>query len=393
VKPVVRFRPTKDGVEEPFYDVPWAVHIPIEIPFEGGGARITWQARVSWENAPQEWPQQTSRLAKVGGGIYRLDGKRLDQNAIRRSGYALKWEQDAPLPTYCDPGGYASAFTGEKEKHQPMVGLEDDAIVIEPVLPGWYAMWFAFDTGDVWPDKEPKREFLQGVIHFDCVVSRGLEQPTSAEKEYLFGRGKRPDKMQDDKFYEVKTIDVPFKLRRDGWEFDHSEVHLIDDERKNIEKKRVRYGDKYNKTYSNYTVSEKVSGKEVELNLTEKIQTNPRGEITDAETPDNDSAFDTVYIGTKNGRRASRPRWPIIASAAFSLPVGAKAIINRRDNLVPAPREVIRVGIRAVPGWSGRRIIKLMSGSKRCVIHGRRTRNHGRKRPKTIWYTTTAKMP
>jgi hypothetical protein len=76
VKPVVRFRPTKDGVEEPFYDVPWAVHIPIEVPFEGGGATIVWQARVSWENPPQEWHQQTWSLPALGRGIHRLDGAR-----------------------------------------------------------------------------------------------------------------------------------------------------------------------------------------------------------------------------------------------------------------------------------------------------------------------------
>ncbi|HWY76892.1 MAG TPA: hypothetical protein VN281_14820 [Verrucomicrobiae bacterium] len=314
MKPVVRFRPTKDGVEEPFYDVPWAVHIPIEVPFEGGGATITWQARVSWENAPQEWYEQTFSLPAVGRGIYRLDGKRLTQLAVRRGSYALKWETDVPLPTYIWDATYSSAFNTEKEKHKPMVGLEDDAIVIEPVLPGWYAMWFVFDTSSLWPGKEPKREFLQGVVHFDCIVSRGLGEPTSAEKEYLFGRGKRPDKMQDDKFYIVTTIEVPFKLRRDGWEFDHSEVHLIDDDRKTIGKKRVRYGDKYNKTYSNYTVSEKASGKEVELNLTEKIQTNPRGEITDAETPDNDSAFDTVYIWDEKWK-ASFP--PSLADNSF----------------------------------------------------------------------------
>ena len=316
VKPVVRFRPTKDGVEEPFYDVPWAVHIPIEVPFEGGGARITWQARVSWENAPQEWPQQSANLVKVGGGIYRLDGKRLDQNAIRRGSSAFKWEQDAPLPTYIWDATYSSAFGGEKDKHKPMAGLEDDAIVIEPVLPGWYTMWFAFDASTFWPEKEPKREFLAGTIHFDCMVSRGVEEPTSAEKEYLFGRGKRPDKMQDDKFYVVKTIDVPFKLRRDSWEFDHGEVHMIDDDRKKLAKKRVRYGDNSpsRRIYSNYAVSEKVSGKGIELNLTEKIQASPRGEITEAETPDNDSAFDTVYIWDEKWK-ASFP--PSLADNSF----------------------------------------------------------------------------
>jgi len=339
VKTVVRFRPTKDGVETPFYDVPWAVHIPIEVPFEGGGARIAWQARVSWENPPQEWPEQTFSLPDKGqGGIYRLDGKGLAQNAVRRlaAGFeALKWETDAPLPSYIWGGSYFKAFTGEKGKHKPMgFNIEDNAIVIEPVLPGWYVIWFVFDMGDYWPRKEPKREFLEGVIHFDCIVSRGLEEPTSAEKEYLFGRAKRPDKMQDDKFYIARTIDVPFKLRRDSWEFDHAEVHLIDDERGKIEKKRVALG---TTQYRNYSVQEKVSGKEVELTLNEKIQDDPRDKGAKGEIPDNDSAFDTVYLADEKWKASFPPSLPDYSFGTLQLAGGLEGRYQQKGGPGGAP--------------------------------------------------------
>jgi hypothetical protein len=309
--PDIRFRPTKEGVDEPFYDVPWAVHIPIEIPFEGGAASVIWQARVSWENAPEEWTDQTNNLNRLSAGIYRLDGKRLEQNAIRHGNYAPSLDKNAPLPTYVWTPTSRNLFAGEKDKHKPLAGQEDDSLVVDPVLPGVYALWFALDSGYVWPQKDPKRDFLQGTIHFDCVVSRGADPLTTDQKEYLFGRGKRPDKMQDDKFYKVTTVDIPFKLRRDSWEFDHIEVIRTPDEKgEMLKKKRARYGDNYHKTYSIYTPKEKVTGTDAELDLTEKIQTNPRDGVTDQEVGDNDSAFDTVYIWDEKWKASFPPSLP-----------------------------------------------------------------------------------
>src|SRR5437764_2827486 len=45
-KTTIRFRPTKEGVDDPFYDVPWAVHLPLDIGFEGGPVGVTWQGQV-----------------------------------------------------------------------------------------------------------------------------------------------------------------------------------------------------------------------------------------------------------------------------------------------------------------------------------------------------------
>jgi tetratricopeptide (TPR) repeat protein len=288
----IRYRPTKDGVETPFDDVPWALHVPVEVPFEGGAARVSWQLRVSWENPPQEWYQQTRNIGIAGRGIYRADGKQPAKDSVRRRGAPLEWETDVPLPTLAW-GVSDRGIESEKEKHKPMSGLVDDALVIEPVEPGWYTLWFALDSTG-WPVKEPKREFIQGVIHVDTMVSRGKEEPLSTEQEYLFGRGKRPDKMQEDKFYKVRTIDVPFKLRRNGWEFDHIEVKVKEDEQEKLQKKRLG-SEKYH-WYRTYAVTEKVSGKEVELSVNEKFQADPRGETTDAAIPDNDQLFDTVYL-------------------------------------------------------------------------------------------------
>jgi tetratricopeptide (TPR) repeat protein len=287
----VRYRPTKDGVETPFDDVPWAIHIPVEVPFEGGAVRVSWQLRVSWENPPQDWYGLTRNLGIWGRGVYRMDGKEPPKDAVRRRGAPLTWETDVPLPTLTW-GVSDRGIEGEKEKHKPMSGLVDDALVIEPAQPGWYTLWFVLDSTS-WPAKEPKREFIQGVIYVDTMVSRGKEEPTSAEQEYLFGRAERPAKL-DPKMYQARTVEVPFKLRRNGWEFDHLEVKVKEDEQEKLQKKRVG-SEKYH-WYRTYAVKENVSGKEVELSVNEKFQADPRGETTDAPIPDNDQLFDTVYL-------------------------------------------------------------------------------------------------
>lgn len=288
--PEVRIRPAKGGLEAPFWVVPFAFHVPVEIRHEGGPVRIMWRVTVSWDNPPSEWGESPWGLSRASWGMYRMDGRALDAAKFRNS-CGQKWEADVPLPalvfTCSGPG-----IPPEKTQHKAFVGEGSTSLVMNPAEPGWYAMWYTFNHEN-WPvAKEPKRDSLSGTIHIDTLVSRGEDAPSTAEIDYLFGRGKRPDKMQEDKFYKASTTSFPFKLRRDGWEFDHAELRVIPDQRERVEKKRVATG---GGAFMNYEFEQQIGGKEVEARVVERSQRDPRAAVTDT-TPDDDKLFDTVYV-------------------------------------------------------------------------------------------------
>ncbi len=286
----IRIRPTKDGVEEPFYDVPFALHVPVEVRHEGGPACVVWRITISWENPSQEWYEQSYDPSTKARGFYPLNGKQPPPDSVRWGGAPLKWEDDVPVPTFARVGSYVVRDL-KKEQHEPFGTVGDsDSYVLEPSTPGWYALWFAFDLSGIWPAKEPKRDTIRGTLHIDTVVSRSVRDPSDEVIAYLFGRGKRPEEIKEDKFYRAATIDLPFKLRRDGWEFDHAELRVVD--RNKVEKKRIQHP----RAYDNYEFQQKIGGKVVEMRVVERFQREPRVEVTDAPMPDKDELWDVVYI-------------------------------------------------------------------------------------------------
>jgi hypothetical protein len=292
--PQVRIRPTKEGLEAPFWDVPFAFHVPVEIRHEGGPVRVMWRVTVSWDSKspPGEWRGDPWGLSRFNWGIYRMDGRALDAAKFGNS-CGQKWEADVPVPALvftCSGPGTPT----EKTDHKAFVGEGSTSLVMNPAEPGWYAVWYTFQQFG-WLEKDPKRDFVNGIIHIDTLVSRGEAMPSTAEIDYLFGRGKRPDKMQEDKFYKVSTTNLPFRLRRDGWEFDHAELRVSPDQREKVEKKRVATN---GGTFMNYEFEQKLGGfrgKDVEARIVERSQRDPRGAVSDS-TPDNDALFDTVYV-------------------------------------------------------------------------------------------------
>jgi hypothetical protein len=290
--PQVRIRPTKDGLEAPFWDVPFAFHVPVEIRHESGPVRVTWRVTVSWDSPPAEWRDNPWGLSRLNWGIYRMDGRALDAAKFGNS-CGQKWEADVPVPALvftCSGPGTPT----EKTDHKAFVGEGSTSLVMNPAEPGWYAVWYTFQQFG-WLEKDPKRAFVNGTIHIDTLVARGETMPSTAEIDYLFGRGKRPDKMQEDKFYKVSTTNLPFRLRRDGWEFDHAELRVAPDQREKVEKKRVATG---GGAFMNYEFEQKLGGfrgKDVEARIVERSQRDPRGAASDS-TPDNDALFDTVYV-------------------------------------------------------------------------------------------------
>lgn len=287
--PEVRIRPAKGSLEEPFWVVPFSLHVPVEVRHEGGPVRIMWRVTVTWDNAPAEWTSYWG-LSQASWGIYRMDGRPLEAAKFQNN-CGQKWEADTPVPALVFSCG-GPGIPSEKTEHKAFVGEGRTSIIMNPAEPGWYAMWYTIKNEN-WPvTKEPKRDSLSGTLYIDTLVSRGEETPSTAEMDYLFKRGERPAKMQEDKFYKASTTKLPIKLRRDGWEFDHAELRVVPDQRERVEKKRIATG---GGAFMNYAFEQKIGGKEVEAKVVERSQRDPRGPSSET-TPDDDKLFDTVYV-------------------------------------------------------------------------------------------------
>lgn len=224
-----RIRPTKDGVESPFLDIPFALHVPFEVRHEGGPVRVMWRVTVKWEDAPAEWGE-SPYLMSSHLGLYRADGRQITPGSVQRGKSALTWEPNAPLPTCTSilqhldgsMGVFDYRISSERDAHKPSMA-DAGSLLLNPAEPGTHALWLAMRTYNFWL-KEPKREVVRGTFYADVLVARGEATPSEKEVAYLFGQGPRPAEMAEDKFYWAATMELPFKLRRNGWEFDHVEM-------------------------------------------------------------------------------------------------------------------------------------------------------------------------
>ncbi len=238
-------RPSKGEAELLYYDVPFAVHVPIEVRHEGGIVRISYRVTVEWEHPPKEWGS-SGRSYAVDFGLYRTDGKELAKDSVFYDDYGHNTEQkrwrklvldaDAPIPVWTLPWkfdnpdaerGGSVRIEHEQKEHVPFPKgtVRDSSFVLAPAQPGTYAFWFALDCTSMWPQKEPKREELKAKFYVDVLVSRGERRVDDEEVEYLFGRTKtRPASMPDDKLFLIAKHEIPVVIRRDGWVFQSAEV-------------------------------------------------------------------------------------------------------------------------------------------------------------------------
>ncbi len=271
-------RPSKARPSSIFYDVPFALNVPVKVTFQGGVVRVTCCLTVQWDDPPKFWNVPRS-LGVFDGGLHRLDGGQLAGDSVfhDRSGFetdSKQWKKlilDAggPVPTWTFPWGgnepRSSRFLfSPVSEHLPFQGGSRNSFVLAPAQPGNYALWFALDCADLWPDNEPLRGEIRARFHVDVLVSRGERPPRESEIAYLFGRDKRPAGMPDDKLFLASTQEIPVTLRADGWSFHHAEAIPT---RNSAKQPHLFFATGISQTNTETTSSASVGGTKVQLKL------------------------------------------------------------------------------------------------------------------------------
>lgn len=265
--------PTKIKAEAPFNDVPFAVNIPFEVPFDGGTVRVFFDVNVVW-GAPEQAAQLTSPgypprpLIPPDGrnwhlyrqGIYRMDGAAIapgtatwEEGGLPGSP-PMNWQTDAPFPlmlagalptastdgdgiTRLDISSVLSTpkprrpFTNRNDEHDGF--MLDRPLVLRPATPGWYALWFTLSPMlSMWPPQPLRAD--------DTLRARIIVHTMVARRERFNNTGgyfTRPDlawlwegatapatRPIDPNLVRAHTVEIPLTLRRDGWVFDRAEV-------------------------------------------------------------------------------------------------------------------------------------------------------------------------
>lgn len=233
-------RPTATRLDTPYYDVPFAVNVPFQVPFEGGAVRVYFRTAVHWPEAPKEFREHRFTHSR---GVLRADGAPLAEGSVffdlggetDRDGWAeLKSDELGPVRVWGfpqEPGRELTklAVAAEDTKHTPFSDGHFGSFVFAPAKAGTYAFWFSMDESAFWERLSRTTEALEVRYRVDLLVCRGERPVTRAEFEYLFGRGKRPEGMPEDKFFVPLSAEIPATLRRNGWVFDRVEVGPADD--------------------------------------------------------------------------------------------------------------------------------------------------------------------
>lgn len=239
--------PDKGAASPLWYDIPFAVHVPVEVPYEGGTVRITMTGSVTWDNPPKEWTS-SSNWGEITGwtaGIYKTDGQELPPDSVfsqfhiqreaRSPGDKIEFAKDNPVPTF-----FKSQRVTLGNATKGHVPFSKDAThysyILAPTKPGWYVVWFAVDLSTMWPEKSPKCEEIKGKLHLDTVVTRSERVLIQNDYDYMFKRSPKPAQISDDKLFKTASHEVPFTLKRNGWVLESAEIQNLE---KWVEQKRV----------------------------------------------------------------------------------------------------------------------------------------------------------
>jgi hypothetical protein len=257
--------PSKTGIQSPFYDVPFAVHVPFEVTFQGGTVRIHY--KVSFlDKDLKVLDLLNDYLSADDFGIYRADGTRLSDDSVFWSKYPTEENRQNWRKVPLDASGPLSVWTFprilrsgewktdefihihlETVPHIPFTNPESrpkeetdsgDCFILSPVEPGWYVFWFILnlDSG-FWPEREPSLKEVPLIFNVDLLISRGERWVRKEEVAYLYKRGDKPQDMPDEKLFRPLTFEIPVVIRRDAWVFDHAEIKVRE---KDIESKSYK---------------------------------------------------------------------------------------------------------------------------------------------------------
>lgn len=240
--------PTKERLAEhaTYFDVPFAVNVPFEIPFEGGPVRI-WFDVVIESAVPGVFETHLQRWEIQSHGLYRMDfgdipaasvyyERQSERLPLRRPESTFPLLVNASPPPSPDTRSHAFRATYEAprppfQRKEPGVSDEWEfilnPIVLDPPKAGWYVFWFSLQpyfSQRGWFSKIPDANDLDAKITASVVVARTDRGWGGLQIASLFGRAKRPDMMVEDKLVRVVTREAPVKILRDGWLLDRVEV-------------------------------------------------------------------------------------------------------------------------------------------------------------------------
>ncbi|MEY2881682.1 MAG: hypothetical protein RLZZ15_4062, partial [Verrucomicrobiota bacterium] len=270
--------PTKTKIDSLYYDVPFAIHVPFEIPFEGGAVNAffdldpVWELpergaqRLAAENLKGEPMIQSLKLwAQHSAGVYRLDGAPIEVGTV---GWDLSpisnikpspftWETGGPFPVLFNGGApenrtgtifqpvncYPSSY--DLERRPPFSNRlngvvqpygEPRPLQFRSARPGWYALWLVVTPGVGWrglpvPPVRPD-DTLHAKVHAHTMVTR-LQRMADwiyvplkpAELEYIWeGRGEKPPRLADARLMQAHSVELPVVIHRNGWVLDRVET-------------------------------------------------------------------------------------------------------------------------------------------------------------------------
>lgn len=275
------YRPASARPAKLFYDVPFALNVPVDVRFNEGVVRISYSISVEWENPPEFW-QGSRAMSGADYGLYAMDGKELPAGSVfeasslsadSKTWRSLVLDAEGEIRTWTFPW-QTNAANRERQSsftisqatgaHVPFKAPRN-AFVLAPARAGSYALWFAIDLGNSWPNQEPEREEIKGRFRVDVLVSRGERHVPENEVAYLFGRGARPPGMPEDKLFVASSFQVPFTVHRDGWMFDYAEARPMQRIAREPQSQFPVYG--YSPTNAEAASSSSVNGPQVHLQL------------------------------------------------------------------------------------------------------------------------------
>ena len=273
-KPIWYLAPTQERIERPFQDVPFALNIPFEVPFDGGAVRLYLDINLVWEEAERRYlefkPAQPGggvrgenwvNLYPMIGGLFRMDGSDVQGASHFQSEFDTRPDpglkvQESARPIWINTGGSIYQFAGRMSGIQrpPFADATwtnlppgNNYLLLKPAKPGWYCFWIAFrttlfppssaprnletPTSGYWPDFGRPDDSLRALFQVHTLVARhdpplmtsANERemfPSRAVTDFLFRKvGPRPAVIVDEKLFSARSSELPLTIRRDGWVF------------------------------------------------------------------------------------------------------------------------------------------------------------------------------
>lgn len=266
--------PTKTQTQAPLYAVPFAVHIPFEVPFEGGATRVFFDVNIVWDEPEQKTvlrqPGFDPRplFPKTGGGwkfyqqgVYRLDGAAIAPDTVAwevspSESVPMTWQTDAPFPLLLNGSppvaGRGISVTTRLDinstistptPRRPFTNERDQVgsfATSRPLVlrsgPGRYVLWFTLHPEVwAWPPAALRPDgTLQAKLYVHTLVTRhgrvNGDGPYPLDFAYIWhGADKKPFWPVDPKLVLPHTVVMPLKFRRDGWQFVRAEARRLRD--------------------------------------------------------------------------------------------------------------------------------------------------------------------